>query len=454
MRRTAILIAALLAQAVAGAAPRVELRRGELAFRIGGKPGFVLGRNPTERSVEAFDARFRAMSASGDRLARLHLVHGIPPGGRAGETDEAWARQWDRVFQAATRHGIAVIPVFTIWAQWNDGSGGEGWHVWQDNPYNTARGGPARSPSDLLADTETRRMWLGWLGALVRRWKSHRCIVAWEPISELDLVTGSSPAEAGRFVEAAARVVRDRDPRRRPVTVSLSSIRDWPEVFGSQAVDIVQAHPYANEPPWQGRLADLMLDVARARLQRYHKPVMLAECGLDWRTPAGTLTEADRAPVGIRQALWASAVSGTLAGRMLWWEDGYGKVEGRPIEPRYETASAGVARFIQGVDYTGLVPVDAEASAGIRGGVLASARTVLGWYRDADCNPPEWPVQRVAGQTVSIPLPGGARRWHVELVGTQDGALLGSFELETPHRRMVLALPPFEESIAFRATRR
>lgn len=446
--------AALLVAGALGAPQRVELRRGERAFRIGGKPGFVLGRNPTEKSVEAFDARFAEAARGGDRLVRLHLMHGIPPGARPGEIDPAWAARWDRVFDAAERNGLAVIPVFTIWAQWNDGGGGEEWHVWNDNPYNAARGGPARSPADLLGDTETRRLWLRWLGALVKRWQSRRCIVAWEPISELDLVTGSTPPAAASFTVAASRVIRSQDRRRRPVTVSLSSIRDWPEVFGSPSVDIVQAHPYANEPPWAGRLADLVLDVAHRRLERYGKPVLLGECGLDWRAPAGTLAEAARAPVGIRQALWAAAVSGSLAGRMLWWEDGYGTVEGRPVEQRHRDASLPVARFVEGVSYAGLAPVAVETSPGIKGGALASTRLVLGWFRDAECDPPEWPVRRVTGQAVTIPVSGKAHEWRVELVDTRSGSLLGSFEVEAPHGRMVIALPPFEESIAFRARAR
>ena len=209
-----ILVCAVSSSGAQSASPllRWELRKGEFYFRVNGVPSFVLGRNPTERTIEAFDKDFAVAAANGEKLVRLHLMHGIPPNGSAGKVDEPWAAKWDRVFDAAERHGIAVIPVFTIWAQWNDGSKGEFWHVWNDNPYNAAHGGPARSPSDLLQNTECRRQWLAWLGELVQRWRGHSCIVAWEPISEIDLVTGATPHTAAAFTEQAALTIRHADP--------------------------------------------------------------------------------------------------------------------------------------------------------------------------------------------------------------------------------------------------
>ncbi len=208
-------ISACMVVALAGAPPErfgrtaaLELRRGERYCRVKGTPGFVLGRNPTETSPEAFDERFAEMAAAGESLARLHLMHGMSPNAEAGRVDEPWAARWDRVFEAAERRGIGVIPVFTVWAQWNDGTGGELWHVWHDNPYNTVRGGPAKSPAEILSDTECRRVWLEWLGALVKRWQLRAGIIAWEPISELDLVTGATPAAGAAFIESAARVIR------------------------------------------------------------------------------------------------------------------------------------------------------------------------------------------------------------------------------------------------------
>ena len=432
--------------------PRWELRKGELYFRVNGFPSFVLGRNPTERTVEAFDRDFGAAAANGEKIVRLHLMHGIPPNGLAGKVDEPWAAKWDRVFDAAERHGIAVIPVFTIWAQWNDGSKGEFWHVWNDNPFNVAHGGPARSPSDLLQDTECRRQWLAWLGELVQRWRGHTCIVAWEPISEIDLVTGATPQVAAAFAEQAALAIRKADPKRRPVTVSHSGIVDWPEVNGSRAVDIVQTHPYGEHPQYLGNLSEMMVDSVRDRLRKYGKPVLIGECGLDARPPARTITLAERAPIGIRHALWASVVSGAMNGRMLWWEDGYDKYEHADIAGRYEEAAAPMAHFVKGISFQDLKPADVMLSKNLKGAALASNKLIVGWFRDAQCTPPDWPVRRLSGESITLSKADG-KRWTVQFYDTLTGKPMGEVVPVDRLGGLVVALPEFSESVALIASR-
>jgi len=432
----------------------LELRRGERYCRVKGTPGFVLGRNPTETSPEAFDERFAEMAAAGESLARLHLMHGMPPNAEAGRVDELWAARWDRVFDAAERRGIGVIPVFTVWAQWNDGTGGELWHVWHDNPYNTVRGGPAKSPAEILSDTECRRVWLQWLGALVKRWQPRAGIIAWEPISELDLVTGATPAAGAAFIESAARVIRAADRKRRPVTVSLSGVTDWPAVFAGPGADIVQAHPYAVDPPYFGRLSDQIVDVTRDRLRKYGKPVLLGECGLDWRPPHGTLTESERALVGIRHALWASAVSGALSGRMLWWEDGYDKYERSSVARRYTDAAGPVARFVRGVSYAGLRPAACSMSGELKGAALAGPRLTIAWFRDSKCDPPSWPERTIRNETITIAVPGKARAWAVEFADTKTGLPCGRQDALLSDGSLTVRLPAFQDSIALKATPR
>jgi Tat protein secretion system quality control protein TatD with DNase activity len=114
--------------------------------------------------------------------------------------------------------------------------------------------------------------------------------VAWEPISEIDLVTGATPHTAAAFAEQAALAIRHADPRRRPVTVSHSGIVDWPEVNKSKAVDIIQTHPYGEHPKYLGNLSEMIVDSVRERLRKYGKPVLVGECGLDARPPVKTIT--------------------------------------------------------------------------------------------------------------------------------------------------------------------
>jgi len=262
----AVLLAAAASTVVAAGGPAaIGWTPGEPYFRVGGRQAFVFGRNPTGWRVEQFGPLLQWAGESGERIVRIHLTSGMAPKGPAGAVDEAWAAKWERVFDQAAERGVYVLPVFSAWARWNDGSGGHRWHFWNRNPYNAARGGPARGPSDLLADTPTRRLWLAWMGALVRRWRGRPNLVGWEVFSELDLVTGATEEAGVRFMQRAAAVVRAADPSGRPVTASLSGIREWPGLFADPSIDLVQVHPYADHPQYRGQLDRMIIESVRAR---------------------------------------------------------------------------------------------------------------------------------------------------------------------------------------------
>jgi Tat protein secretion system quality control protein TatD with DNase activity len=131
--------------------------------------------------------------------------------------------------------------------------------------------------------------------------------VGWEIFSEVDLITGATEDRAIEFAARAAAVVRAADPAHRPTTISQAGVNVWPKLLSSDAVQIVQVHPYAAHP-FGGNLDELFLKSVRERLQTYRKPVLIGECGLDWAPPRGTLDVAPGAEVGIRHAIWASTV--------------------------------------------------------------------------------------------------------------------------------------------------
>ncbi len=230
---------------------RWELRKDERYFRLDGVPTLVLGRNPTGTN-EQFQEAFRHGAVSGERLVRIHLTHAPPMKSKAGEVDEAWAKRWEQIFDMAAKNGMGVIPVFGVWADWNDGSKNETWHSWNKNTYNVKLGGPAKSPKELFGDTPCRTQWLAWLEAMVTRWQQRKEIVAWEIFSELDLLTGSTEPLAVEFVKAASTVIHQADNKSRPITVSLAGINEWPKVFSLDAVDFIQIHPYTTNRRFGG----------------------------------------------------------------------------------------------------------------------------------------------------------------------------------------------------------
>ena len=430
----------------------LQLVKGEFWFRHEGQQRFLFGRNPTGWKVEQFLTLLKWGAASGEWIVRIHLQVGKKSAAAPGKVDPAWVEHWEKVFDIAAAEGMHVLPVFSAWARWNDGSKGEPWHTWDCNPYNAELGGPAKVPGELLADTACRKLWLQWLGAVVRRWQGRKNILGWEVFSELDLITGATEGAGVDFMRAAAKVVREADPKKRPVTASLAGVREWPKLFADDAMDFIQVHPYANVRRFPGRLDELIVHSVRARWKRYGKAVLIGESGLSGVPLADSPAKLPRAPVGIGHAIWASAVSGAANGRMLWWEDGYDQYSKVDLRTTYKDASAPAARFVAGVDYVGFRPVDAAVPKELFGAALGSENRVLAWFRDAKCVFPDWPVRRIESETVVLTIPAGSQpaapRWTVIFHDTATGKPISTKTVPLTAGRLTIPLPAFEGSIA------
>ena len=313
-------------------------------FIVGGTSRVVMSRNITGTSVSAIERLLDQAAAAGDTLIRIHLIHGLGSGVTpAGAVDPGWASQWDQVFDYADHAGLYVIPVFGVWADWNDGTPDLGYANWSMNPWNSANGGPAADPGELWqSGTAVRAGWMAWLGALVDRWQARPNIAAWEIFSELDIATGAGEAGAAAFAAEASSLVRGKDGGRRPIMASLSALDDWPMLNGSDAVDILQIHGYADP------LDSFLITQVGALLAEYGKPVLIGESGLSAAAPVGnTETTEANAALDVRHAVWAGVVSGAMNARGLWWEDGYAVYEppGLALVNSYADVEAAAAAF-------------------------------------------------------------------------------------------------------------
>ncbi|MCX7009268.1 MAG: hypothetical protein NTY53_18820 [Kiritimatiellaeota bacterium] len=429
-----------------GAGPRFELHRGENYFRVAGHPAFVLGRNPVGKNPKDYDDHFRHAAAAGERFVRIHFTY-LPPTEKPGEIDAGMLKAWAAILDSAEQHKLAVLPVLGIWSDWNDGSHKENWHTWDKNPYNCARGGPAQKPAELFEDTICRKLWLQRLETFVRHWSHRRAIIGWEIFSELDLVTGATEEHAVRFTEVAAAVIRAADPWRRPLTASQAGINAWPKLLKSDALDFIEIHPYTGGD-FGGRLDDLILKTTRERLQRYGKPVLIGESGLNSGPPRGTLDAAPRAAFGLRHAIWAALVSGAMNGRALWWQDGYDRFEQADLCCHYHEVAVSAAAFVREMDYTGFAPVPCELSTGLKGAMLGNDKVRIGWFRDAACEPPAWPIRPMKEQTVTMPTTG--MDWQIEFIDPTTGNLVGTSRLTTHAQHLRITLPDFQDAIALR----
>jgi hypothetical protein len=411
-------------------AASITLPAGSRYFEHDGQVAPLLMRNISASTPDAFTPLFAAARAAGTSLVRLQLTQGFGYDtlgiDSSGNVLEGWASAWDSVFDEAERQGLAVIPVFAIWGDWNDGVPARGWSHFAANPLGSARGGPAAQPAELFADTDTQRLWLGWLSALVRRWSAWPNVSAWELFSELDLASGASEADCRAFVERASAALRGLDPLGRPVFASTSDLpllggEPWTTLWASAGNDIVSVHPY------DATLDRIALERVNAVLSLTDKPVLIGESGLDAAAPDGTTwSSAPGAERALSSAIWAELVSGAANARALYWEDGY-SLYYPATGSALVTARAGLeqlaAQWLAGKDFSGLSAAEVSGSPGVFGAALASSQRAFGWVRDSAFGPPDWISSGWEQLLLQVRLPAGSAdgAWRVELTDTASG---------------------------------
>jgi hypothetical protein len=446
--------------------PVITLHQGDFYFTLDGQPAVIFLRNITGKTREDFATQLEWAHQGGSRLIRVHLTGGFWGDSWINQDwtiNEKWVQDWEWFFDQAQADGIYVIPVFGVWYDWNNnipdiGGGG----LWQYNTLNQANGGPVKDPWELMQkDSATQKKWLAWVRAMVERWQSRPNIPAWEMFSEINIASGApGEADATGAVAAAsavyltnklADVIHTADSFHRPLTISLAGIpwtSQWADVYRLSVIDFIQVHPYTDKLD-----RGLLLDVQN-KIMEYKKPVMIGESGL-W----GDLAIARNAPIGINHAIWAGVVSGAMNARALWSEDGMAFiVSDRTLAMQYmqlyATAELPAANFVTGVDFTGFKPLTASSTGGVWGAAVGNENSIIGWYRDAQCEPPDWNLRPVISkQTVTITVPGSTADWNVDFYDTKDGTtILSSVILTRKGKTITITLPDFKDDIALKMT--
>jgi hypothetical protein len=289
---------------------------------------------------------------------------------------------------------------------------------------------------------------------LIERWQGRKNIIAWEIFSEVNMVPDITQTEAIDFVKSAAFIIHNADSFHHPITASLADFGNWSSFYRSDSIDFINIHPY----PVSGKLDSTIVTEMHSMLTKYRKPVMIGESGLSFETPDSnppTLTTAGRADIGIKHAIWAAVVSGAMNGRALWWEDGvaiYFPALNFPFIQKYANADLPASNFVRGVDFTDFQPLTSTSSSSVWGSAIGNENMVLGWFRDAFCEPPDWKLQPVISkQTITITVPGTAANWRVDFYDTKTGTIIISSAVVTRKGNTItLFLPDFQDDIAFK----
>jgi hypothetical protein len=199
------------------------------------------------------------------------------------------------------------------------------------------------------------------------------------------------------------------------------------------------------------------------RIRDFKRPVLIGESGLTGIDP-DPFKHQPNAASGIRHAIWADIVSGAMNGRALWdqdsytiydtyWKDHpYGDI--LAFAKAYSAIEVPAIKFVQDVDFAGFQPLTVNLPAGTKvwGAALGNDKMVIGWFRDAGCEPPDWPLQpAIAGQTVAVIVPGSSAEWKVDFYSTSTGTdIVSSSTTLRQGDKVFVLLPIFTDDIAFK----
>jgi hypothetical protein len=150
-------------------------------------------------------------------------------------------------------------------------------------------------------------------------------------------------------------------------------------------------------------------------------------------------------------------VSGAANARALWTIDGWAfyafdRPQAVKYMEEYAVAELPAVHFTEGIDFTGFKPLTSTSLPAVWGAAVGNESMVLGWFRDAASEPPDWTVQTIpAGQTVTIAVPGAASNWQVDFYDTSNGtAILSSTSVTRHGSTVTVILPAFQDDIAFK----
>jgi hypothetical protein len=334
------------------------------------------------RGTYDYDEWFRAMAASGVNLVRIWMApwrFGIEwkQLGRY-DLEEAW--RLDYVLELAERYGIRVILCLMNHGQLSTQANPQ----WSENPYNKARGGPLSKPEEFWTSEEAKGLFKKRLRYIVARWGYSTSLLAWELWNEVDLTDNymSVRENVARWHAEMAAYLKRLDPYKRMVTTSFANPNLDPLVWQLGEIDFITVHKYG--PEGFQDVAGTLYDIVRRAWERYRKPVLVTEFGVDWRWEGLTdkpLYYLDREGVGLHDGLWATVMAGSPVTAMSWWWDNY-------IHPYnlYHHFRA-IASFLEGIDpaAAGFKRLEAEVvlPSDLSGEELADVVVYpsLGWAR-------------------------------------------------------------------------
>lgn len=286
-----------------------------------GTPFIPVGLNVcwSGNNLSAYERWFEAMRKNGANFARIWLVrwnmglewtpsdgNGIYLGLGKYALDNAW--RIDELLRIAERNGVYLMLCLGYHGELADRQLYFGEQAWDKNPYNRKNGGPCDKPADFWTNTEARRFYKQRLRYIVARYAHSPNVLAFEFWNEVH-----APAH---WIKEMAQFVRSIDPYGHLLTTTYGDDAVWqlPEM------DFSQTHWYGDGS--QRDCVTTIVNIHRHHLERYRKPFLLGEFGIDWRTSDLTYDPKGNA-LHWHNGIWTSLMSGGMGTACVWYWDNY-----------------------------------------------------------------------------------------------------------------------------------
>ncbi len=397
-----------------------------------------------------------ALAASGGNFIRLWMapwnlsIEWIDTGLGDYTRRQFRAYELDRVIELAEERGIYIMLSLINHGQFNTSVNPE----WDDNPYNSANGGPCATPECFATTPEAQRFWERRLRYIVARWGYSPNIMAWEWWNEINWTPLANEKLLTPWIERNSALIRELDPYDHLLTHSGSPAAltgVW------SPLDFAQDHFYDRDdfprtflntiPEWAEAYPD--------------KPFLVGEFGR-----ASAALSYDTEGVELHIGIWSAPMNGAAGTAMTWWWDTY-------VHPNnlWDPLFRGVSAFFAGEDLRAQTwtrpETDFVERARARVFGLHSPTAAYIWVLNRDYSPQylesvyldnlragaqdplqiEFPMVEGALLVVSGFEPGS---YTVEIWDTLSGTILETQTTEAVDGNVQVALPAFNRDLALK----
>ena len=212
----------------------------------------------------------------------------------------------DQVLQRCEERGVAVLLTHLNHVRLS------GEYGWPRHPYARRNGGFLDQPQDYWTDPRAAAAADAAVAAALARWADSPAVLAWDYMSESDLMAKNWP-QARRHILARLVEMRRRDPWGHPSSNHICVQDTDPSLATEPGLDFFSSNAY----PDTASLTSIQAEAVRRFAQLWagaNKPVLIAEYGGHWAGAPPAQMARD-----LEAGLWAGIGSHMAGAPLAWW---------------------------------------------------------------------------------------------------------------------------------------